>query len=309
MPQVNLSLSSPGSPVNPFLCHSVNPCHFVKTPDAPPLVYRRISHVEKSFSLELYPSSVKILRPNNSLFKGGGYRKAIASFSFASKRRLRFRALNAFPPLISHFGMTYHFRIPDGLQAKKDLNYFLNDLRKWYRKAGYIWILEFQRRGTLHFHIWLTLPVSDDLHGFLASTWNRIVEPGNKEHLTIHLRNKNFISWEMRSAGYLCKYIDKEHQKRVPEGFQGVGRFWGCSRDLVEPPDIVSESELAKDYGGVDVKAPGRILRALCKSQEKKVFFKKWKNWSRRSKGDYTLLDGRGAFNQIIQYWEKEPPF
>ena len=315
MSSIRPLLNLPESPtqVNPFLCHSVNPCHFVKTPDAPPLVYRRISERLKpsvgAFSLELYPSSVKILRPNNFNFKGGGSRKEIASFSWASKRRLRFRALNAFPALISQFGMTYHFRIPDGREAKEDLHIFLVALRRECSGVGYLWILEFQVRGVLHFHIWLTLPVSDDLHGFLASTWNRIVEPGNKEHLTRHLQNKNFISWEMKSAGYLCKYIDKEHQKRVPEDFQGVGRFWGSSRGLVKPGKLVLSSELKESFKGVDEKAPEKILRSLCKSQEKKISWKKFKHRARRSKGNYTLLDGRGALNRIIDYWEKEAPF
>lgn len=53
----------------------------------------------------------------------------------------------------------------------------------------------------------------------------------------------------MGSATYLCKYLDKEAQKAVPEGFVNFGRFWGNSRTLVPAPITVTIED-------VDLAAP-----------------------------------------------------
>jgi hypothetical protein len=252
-----------------------------------------------------------------------GKKRAISSFSWSSKRRLSFKAINAWPALISQFGMTYHNRNPSGREVKKDLHKFLVILRWAYPGVGYLWILEFQERGTAHVHLWLTLPVSYGLHQFLAGHWNQIAEPGNEDHLWLHLqdgssgkRNRkgqiqnNFIPWEMKSAGYLCKYLDKDHQKRVPEGFEGVGRFWGSSRNLVKSPEIIADQLLNDTFPHVDWKPSKYILRVVCKSQERKIKKKtNWTNWGRRSKGNYTILEGRSIYDLLIDYHQKQSPF
>jgi hypothetical protein len=81
------------------------------------------------------------------------------------------------------------------------------------------------------------------------------------------------------------------------------------SNGRLPSPEKISELDLYRSFSAVDSKAPKRILRILCKSQEKKVYKKKWKNFARRTKGNYTLLEGRSAFDQIKKYFEDEPPF
>ena len=262
------------------------------------------------FKFELFPCSVKILRPGGHVIPERGKRGIITSFSWASKRRLRFMAANASPGLISQFGMTYHNRVPSGREVKEHLNHFFKRLRSEYSGIGYLWILEFQERGIPHFHLWLTLPVSYELHKFMGGIWNIIAEPESEEHLRFHMHSKNFISWDMRSAGYLCKYLDKDHQKRVPENFEGVGRFWGSSRNLVKPGVIVGDQEIDNTFSHVPWKASKMILRTVCKSQERKVKKKtKWSTWGRRSKGNYTVLEGRSIYDGLIDYHKKQSPF
>ncbi|MCJ7789667.1 MAG: hypothetical protein MUP69_05710 [Candidatus Atribacteria bacterium] len=302
--QDNQSLSETRESVNPR-----------KDPGGSPLVTTHISEQngQPSFNLykfELYSCSLKILRPGGHVISKRGKRREISSFSWASKRRLRFIAANAQPGLISHFGMTYHHRIPSGREVKKNLHTFLISLKRAYPGIGYLWILEFQKRGTVHFHLWLTLPVGYGLHQFMAGRWNDIVEPESEEHLKFHIHEKNLIPWEMRSAGYLSKYLDKEHQKRVPEGFEKVGRFWGCSRGLVPAGVIVIDQVIDDRFSYVSWKPSKMILRTVCKSQERKVKKKtKWTTWGRRSKGNYTILEGRSIYEGLIDYHEKQSPF
>jgi hypothetical protein len=260
--------------------------------------------------LELYPCSVRVLRSGSHRIFKRGKRGIISGFSTASRKRLRFTAANAFPALISQFGMTYHDRIPSGREAKRDLNRLLLDLRRAYPDIKYLWILEFQKRGTLHFHLWLTHPVTYGLHQFLAGRWNDIAEPGDDEHLAVHLHSANFIPWEMWSAGYLAKYLDKDHQKQVPLNFAAVGRFWGASRGLIPTPVLVTDLAIDDTFSHVPWKASKMVVRTLFKSQERKFSKRhKWRSWGRRSNNNYTLLEGRSVFDSLIDYHESQPPF
>ena len=280
-----------------------------------PLVTTIISAEKSHFSFnfykfELFPCSVKILRPGSHVIPKPGKRGIITSFSWASKRRLRFTAANASPGLISQFGMTYHNRVPLGRKVREDRHNFLRTLRDEYPGMGYLWILEFQKRGIPHIHLYLTQGVSYGLHKFMADLWHKIAEPESEEHLRFHMHSKNFIPWEMRSAGYLCKYLDKDHQKMVPENFEDVGRFWGAVRGLVAPGVIVTDQEIDHAFPYVSWKPSKMILRTVCKSQERKVKKKtKWRSWGRRSKGNYTILEGRSIYESLIAYHKKQSPF
>jgi hypothetical protein len=267
----------------------------------------------------MWPRAVKLVRD----FEGKqnpprGDRSAISSFTQDSKRRLKFAAANAFPLLISQMALTYHMRHPSGREIKKDLNRFLTSLRREYPDVGSLWILEFQTRKTPHFHLFLTLPHTTlGLHRFMADKWHEIAEPDSREHLRFHRHERNFIPWDMGSGAYLCKYLDKEHQKAVPEGFEGVGRFWGASRNLVPPPSIVDMNDvsLAFSHEEVDIEtgevttfdAPKYLTRQLCRHHEKSLRKCKWKSSARRRLTSYTLPNGTAALSLLMQYLGKQP--
>lgn len=244
--------------------------------------------------IEVYPRGLKLCR-NTALHgerKGGGLRSEIASFSPGSKRRLRWAASNADPSLISQFGMTYHKSNPDGYTVKRHLNAFLTALRRKCGKVGYLWILEFQKRGVPHIHLWLTLPQdTEGLHSLLAETWHRIAEPESASHLAVHLHEDNFIPWEMGSGSYLCKYLDKAHQKVVPDGFEGVGRFWGASRELVPPPDVL-EGEMISDP---------QFVRTICRHHEKSLRRSRWRSRARRTWLSYRLPNGATIARRLLE--------
>ncbi len=147
--------------------------------------------------------------------------------------------------------LTYHDTIPNGEGAKKHLHAWLAALRRACPGVGYLWILEFQTRGAPHFHVWLTEPYSERLWKRLGRAWNRIADPESAKHLWWHSEvrldrkkglQQSMIPWEMKGAGYLRKYMSKEAQKCVPDGFGWVGRFWGNTRNLV-PPGIELDAD------------------------------------------------------------------
>lgn len=292
---------------------------------AEPLVNNHISHHTRNRknpvkALHVWPRALKLERdfkPDGKTLTRGD-RAAISSFTMGSKRRLKFTASNAFPMLISQFGMTYHQLTPDGREVKKHVDRFLTLLRRHFPGCGYLWIMEFQFRGVPHYHLFLTLPHdTPGLHKFMAYEWHRIAEPESDDHLWWHQREKNFIPWDMGAGSYLCKYLDKEHQKQIPEGYTGSGRFWGNSRGLVPEAICVQTADIDNAYswetvdqetGEVETfKASEYVTRQLCKHHEKSLRRSPWKSSARKRLTSYTLPNGYAVYRQLENYLSRQP--
>lgn len=218
---------------------------------------------------EVERSGVTVKRSNPSAARSalGGRRSEITGFSDASKRNLRRIVENAFPELVSQVALTYHEQFPGGHQVKEHLNSFLTWLRRRVPGVAYLWILEFQTRGVPHFHLYLSLEPDPGLQAELAGQWVKITS-GSREQFDWHNHRRNWIPWDMGSGGYLCKYLDKEAQKRVPEGFGWVGRFWAASRGLRPNPVVVEDTDLYEISADEDVLK--RVVRVLGRLQERR---------------------------------------
>jgi len=236
--------------------------------------------------LEIYPRSVKVMRPWKGWNPTPPKREALRGLSKKAQARLWFIVRNAFPELISQICLTYHESNPDGRQIKKHLKRFLKLLMEKY-PCGYLWVLEFQRRGFPHFHLCLTLPFdTPGLHQFMARTWNRIAEPESEKHLIWHAHKKNFFEWSEK--GYLSKYLDKANQKKAPEGFEGLGRMWGASAGLVPEPVKVE---------GIIEKA---AVRAMFKHHESKRKGSKYCKMARTSEKCFMLPDSAIVARRLV---------
>lgn len=210
-------------------------------------------------------------RPN----KGGGKRGEIKLWSKASRRRLLYRLSEVEWEKIPvtelfHVDLTYPGEFwPDGRKIKRDLKALRCRLDRLFGKGNYglWWKLEFQRRGWPEFNCvlrvlrvpisWVKrfpgLEVSQEafiilFRKWLAKAWNEIAAPGNEKHLkagTEVSRPRN----KRKMALYMVKYLAKtggrkEYQHTVPEGFTGLGRWWGIinselfpvNREIVEVP-------------------------------------------------------------------------
>jgi len=274
-----------------------------------PLVSSCISHRER---LELFPVSLRVRRPGRGNQNQEPPTKTeIDSFSAHSRRRLRFRALNSFPALISQFGLTYHDQWPtDGRESKRHLDAWLKALRRLIPGVGYLWLLEFQKRNAPHYHVFLTVPPDEETRLKLADAWCRITSPGDATALRFHQDRRNWIAWDMGSGSYLCKYLDKEAQKAVPLGYRRFGRFWGNSRGLEAEPVAVPledldrcasvDQETGEITGGQSV-----VIRWLGRLAEKQTGgFSRFR--SRAPHGSYTILQGAAGYRQIERYFNKQ---
>lgn len=276
-----------------------------------PLVSSCISQQNR---FEVFASSLSVKRP------GTGHQDAVPpdrsdtsinSFSRYSRMRLRKRAKDAVPSLISQFGLTYHDDWPsDGSVCKSHLNAWLTSLRRILPGVGYLWLLEFQKRNAPHYHVFLTVPPDESIRLQLAEAWCRITSPGDPSSLRFHQDQRNWISWDMGTGSYLCKYLDKEAQKFVPPGYVKFGRFWGNSRGLVQKLDEKTEEEVDEQcsvvdqqsgevYGGSKV-----VIRWLGRLAEKQTNgYSRFR--SRAPHSSYSILQGAAAFHQICRYFDK----
>lgn len=190
------------------------------------------------------------IKPDPILAKGG-IREKITELSYKSLERLRYLAAHTPVEFRSMVTLTYPASYPmDSARIKRDLDAFLKALkRRSHSGMEYLWILEFQKRGAPHFHIWLSHDLGENLvelrrpapkkpakvsprhQEWCLETWYRIVDSGDEKH------RRAGACWEaVRDANgarkYLVKECSKKWQKALPDGWEGSGRWWGTSRGV-----------------------------------------------------------------------------
>jgi hypothetical protein len=173
--------------------------------------------------------------------RGGGVRKAIKGYSKKSRLNLRSELNRVEWKAIDNskvfmITLTYEGIPSDGRMVMDDLGAFRRRLDRWSDERGIdygaVWIKEFQRRGSVHFH--LLVVFSDLVRGdfrfhrdglikFVSRAWHEITGSSDKG-----LRAGTRVEGVRRSAiGYMMRYMGKDYQKNVPPDFKNVGRFWG----------------------------------------------------------------------------------
>jgi hypothetical protein len=197
----------------------------------------------REITLEVGQRDIRIRRSYRLTGKprfGGGVRSNVIQFTNASKRRLMFTARN-FPGLEIMLTLTYPSEFPlDGRTVKDHWRRF----RQWMVRNGAktgLWVLEFQKRGAPHFHIFIREPL--DRHA-VSNAWYKIVASKDPKHLEAGTRIETFRH-PPALGSYVMKYAAKMEQKDVPAEFENVGRFWG----VWGKPNLVTELCLPQSVG------------------------------------------------------------
>ena len=194
-------------------------------------------------------------------------RGKIRAWSLASAKRLAMVALNADAAFRSHVTLTYrarteawesdaerNLRVVRG--SKADLHRFLRCLRR--EMGEYLWVQEFQARGVVHYHLLAEREISQER---VADAWARASGQEDDPAVLRHGVRVDAIRSQEGARHYLGRYLGKERQKRLPEGVDGAGRWWGRSRslELVVLEDIVWMDR----EDGITREAELRIVRIL----------------------------------------------
>jgi len=130
-------------------------------------------------------------------------------------------------------GLTFPDIPKDGLTVKRAREVFFKRLRRAFPGIEYFWIREWQRRGSAHFHIIVNVDVPES---WVKANWFDIVGDGYIDAM-IHGAYMERIRTSV--SRYMAKYMSKPYQKMPPEDYINIGRFWGCSRDLL---DVIEET-------------------------------------------------------------------
>ena len=69
------------------------------------------------------------------------------------------RLANSNPDLTTFITLTYKENMQDLSKSKKHLNYFFKKLTKDYKNFKYLYVLEYQERGAIHYHMLCNLPI------------------------------------------------------------------------------------------------------------------------------------------------------
>lgn len=180
--------------------------------------------------------------------------------------------------------LTYPEHFPCcGKETKDHLNTFLQFLRR--KKIKYVWVLEFQERGAPHYHIIASDLISKEE---LSERWYAIVDSGDEKHLRAGTQIGRIQS-KGHLYGYLSGYIKKLDQKTPPQGFEGVGRFWGASRGLLTYELYQKMGHYYKLVWSI------KLLRNWYRAHLRKFDIK----WKWKGQG-FTALDGVLLIDQLM---------
>ncbi len=160
-------------------------------------------------------------------------------------------------------------------------------------------------------HAWLGLPARLYIgFVFLYACWHKIADPSNEFHRWFHAdRPDAMTAWDMGTGSYLCKYLDKQHQKLIPEGFHSFGRWWGNSRGLVPPPEVITPEEIEDLYPLINeetgeagaLNPVSFLVRTVGRHHEKLSR----RSWFRHSNKSTLALTGASVFLQSLAYLQK----
>lgn len=266
-------------------------------------------------------------------------RAAIFEFSDKSRAHLDHICCNSGHLVQSQFCLTYHEQIPnDGEECKRHLDKWLKSYRRRFPAGLYLWVLEFQKRGAPHFHVFLSVPVDRKMQKKLAMSWARITrgsfEKYDKVQYWWHCRPDNFKEWKMNDGKYVMKeYAVKHAQKDVPKEFVNVGRFWGCSRGMQPIPTIIEPKSIANLTRTTAVPWEPAAVRhyfdkILRRWQERQMNYdrqgnrrrdpktdkvKKWRNASlirheSELSGAFKIKNGARVVERLLNYVATNPP-
>jgi len=156
------------------------------------------------------------------------------SASKACLRRLRRYLQNCNANYQVMVTLTYPDVFPSVVESKQHLNNFLQALYRDDGVKSVLWVMEFQQRGAVHYH--LLIDKQFITHERIALMWFAATKGAS--NVLAGTRTERIVE-KSGLSGYLSKYLSKNYQKIAAKGMQ-TGRYWGVRGDnSVKPMEAV----------------------------------------------------------------------
>ena len=150
--------------------------------------------------------------------------------------------------------LTYKDNMQDLEKSRKHLQYFFQKLHKDYSNLKYLWVMEYQERGAIHFHILLNinLPIKH-LNGRKSKEHKELENNFNKKYWSRGFIDLKVLDDNYQAGRYIATYLVKDLLELDLEGY----RVYSYSKNLNKPrvskifiPDTSVETVVAvyEDY-------------------------------------------------------------
>ena len=223
---------------------------------------------DRDVSLRLYEGGIqftskpKLRTQYSGVQHKRGKRGRISGFSPASRLRLLklLSQVNFSASPAVFVSLTYGKDAPTPEEAQRHLDSFLKRVRRVDGDCKYLWRLEEQERGALHYHVLLFTSVKLlGMSWWQRRAWNRVIGEKTRAHRLFGARvDRVRQGGRKRLQSYLTKYVAKESLLQTPFS----GRRWGRSRNLSDLTSPVVCSKFLSDY---------KLLRRICRRAVRNV--------------------------------------
>jgi hypothetical protein len=178
-----------------------------------------------------YPKAqfIQVKQPRGGNKKVVSKRGIIQTFSIRSRKRMMNLAARIEKENTPIFvTLTYPEVFPSAIGAKRDFKVFIQRIKRLWSNLGYMWKLEFQKRGAPHFHLFLWNVDFIEALKKISNIWYEVCGTNDQNHLLAGTRvEKIIISNGIMS--YASKYLGKIISEESPEG---LGRIWGYGGNI-----------------------------------------------------------------------------
>lgn len=201
----------------------------------------------------------------------GGKRGKVSGFSRNSQSRLRSLLNSIVFDTVDFVTLTYRYNIQDAKRAYADLKEFARRVRAQYGRVGIVWRAELQKRGAIHYHVFVfDAPKVLDLCSYCEIWLDVTKQVGDTAARKYGVNVTKFDRLGASDIGVIVTYLVKYAAK---DGGAPGGRQWGVfgkgDLNIVENTRRVSPTGTAAvaaaliEAGGVvmPVTAGGQCVR------------------------------------------------
>ena len=128
--------------------------------------------------------------------------------------------------------LTYKENMQDIKKSRKHLQYFFQKLHKDYNDLKYIWVMEYQERGAIHFHILLNLNINlNHTDGRKSKEHKQFENDFNKKYWDKGFIDVKLLKDNYQAGKYIATYLVKDLLELDLQGY----RVYSYSKNLQKP--------------------------------------------------------------------------